>query len=132
MPNEASDYSSLILKLLEKTRNGKVDWKEAEEDFGAMVNLVTGSQGSFRAHLEQGFTFHVDKVFSRGDTTYKLRMSDAQGRTVFEVSFTDDPDTMIRNRAKYETIGEIYDLARRKALKVDEKIERVSEILERI
>jgi len=128
MATNAPDYSSIAFKLLEKTKAGKVEWEQSSR-FGEVV--YEGSE-LFRAELTEGFRFEVGRTRSSGDTTYSLTMRDEQGTDVFTLSLTDDPDTMFNQRRLYEGLAELYEVARRKALKVDQKVERVSEILERI
>jgi hypothetical protein len=121
MATKGPDYSSIVLKLLEKSIAGKVEWKQL------------GAGSNFLANLDEGFSFEIQQSFSKIDTTYTLVMRDSESRVVFDLSLTDDPETMISDRQLlYEALGNLYDLARRKALNVDEKVERVSEILERI
>jgi len=129
MATNAPDYSSIALKLLEKTKAGKVEWQPTSTHFGEIV--YEGSE-FFRAELTEGFRFEIGRTRSTGDTTYSLTMRDEQGTDVFTLSLTDDPDTMFNQRRLYEGLAELYEVARRKALKVDQKVERVSEILERI
>jgi hypothetical protein len=120
MSTKAPDYSPIIFKLLEKSESGKVGWE------------VNTPYDNFRAELEEGFVFSVDRETDQGDTTYTVRMRDGDRRTIFDLSLTDDPETMINRRPLYKALETLYDLARRKALNVDQKVERVSEILERI
>lgn len=130
MATNAPDYGSIAFKLLEKTKAGKVEWEQSTSThFGEI--LYEGSE-FFRAELTEGFRFEVGRTGARGDKTYSLTMRDEQGTDVFTLSLTDDPDTMFSQRPLYEGLAELYEVARRKALKVDQKVERVSEILERI
>ncbi len=132
MTAKTLDYNSVATKLLEKTKAGKIEWKERTR-FGEVVeNYDQTVDASFLADLGEGFSFEVSSMTSRGDTSYSLRMSDDQGHRIFTLTLTDDPDTMINQQRLFETLSELYDIARRKALRVDEKIGRVSEILERI
>jgi hypothetical protein len=119
MATKAMDYSPIVLKLLEKTDSGRVEWRESPP------------QG-FRTDLYEGFYFLIDKLSSRGDTTYTLTTKDSENNVIFSFSLIDDPDTMINRESLYDALSNIYELARRKALKLDEKVERVSEVLERI
>ncbi|MGA7696867.1 MAG: hypothetical protein WCA76_17705 [Candidatus Sulfotelmatobacter sp.] len=131
MPTDSVDYNSIATKLLEKTKAGKIEWKERGQGFGEALYEQPVEVG-FVADLGEGFSFEVSSVTSRGDTSYSLSMSDDQGHRIFTLALADDPDTMINRPLLYETLTDLYDIARRKALKVDEKIGRVSAILERI
>jgi hypothetical protein len=122
MPAKVSEHSLIVRKLLEKTTAGKVEWQET---------LAYPYRG-FQTELAEGFSFIVNSESSEGDTTYSLSMKDSQGHIIFDLRLTDDPETMMSNEELYEVMAHLYDLARRKALKVDEKVERVAEILERI
>jgi hypothetical protein len=129
MPTENVDYNSIATKLLEKTKAGKIEWRERVDAFG---EIAYDQPGNFLADLGEEFSFEVSSTTSRGDTSFSLSMIDAQGHRLFTLTLTDDPDTMINKPRLYGTLEEIYDRARRKALHVDEKIGRVSEILESI
>jgi hypothetical protein len=118
MATKAADYSSIVSKLLEKTKASKVEWKE----WGT----------AFQADLGEGFSFDIHQSVSRSDTTYTLVMRDSQSHVIFDLNLTDDPEIITHRLQLYETLSELYDLARRRALKIDEKVERVSEILEKI
>jgi hypothetical protein len=133
MATNTTDYASVALKLLEKTKAGKVGWEQSSS-FGSVNFGDPVYEGSelFRADLTEGFKFEVSRTKSRGDTTYSLTMRDDNGTDVFTLSLTDDPEIMFNQKPLYEALGDLFDAARRRALKVDQKVERVSEILERI
>jgi hypothetical protein len=131
MATKAPDYSSIALKLLEKTQAGKIAWEPGEKPFGT-IKYLDRDEEDFRTGLAEGFGFNIARSTYRGDTTYTLSMKDNQGLTVFTLSLTDDPETIANQPQLYQTLDELYDAARRKAFKVDEKVERVSEILEKI
>jgi len=120
MASKTPDYAAIAFKLLEKTNDAKVQW----EDNAPFGDFVTA--------LDEGFSFSIRKDTSRGDTTYSLLMKDKEGNVIFNLRLTDDPETMISRQSLYEALGDLYDIARRRALRVDEKVERVSEILEKI
>jgi hypothetical protein len=121
MPAKLSEHSSIVLKLLDKTKAGKVEWQE---------NLAP--DGGFQTVLAEGFSFLVNAERAVGDTTYYLSMRDNEGHVILYLRLTDDPETIMTQEELYEALADLYERARRKALKVDEKVERVSEILERI
>jgi hypothetical protein len=114
---DVSEYSALIEKLLERTREGKVPWEQGSYCFRAIV---------------QSYEFQVSKSEDRGDITVILRMLDDRGSEIFEVRLTDDPATLAKHRQLVSTLQELHELARRKALNVEQKVDEVSNLLDRL
>jgi hypothetical protein len=112
---EPLEYKPIIQKLLEKTKAGRVPWEEHEWD-------------RFRCTLDE-YTFFVWKT----DDGYALSMEDMHHKRVFlakaeeEIIFTQrDKEEM------FELLSDLYELARRKALNIPEKLAGVSELLDNI
>lgn len=115
---EAAEFEGVVYKLLDKAREDKLDW----EEYGP----------GFAADLPGGYKFVASRETSQGDTTYELLMRDDRGRMISSLSLTDDPDTLMFRERLYKALAEIYELARRKALHVNEKLEKVTDILDKI
>jgi len=113
--NDVTEFSPIIQKLLDRTKEGKVLWEEATRGFKAAVGL---------------FTFRVFSSDEGGDTTVRLTMRDDHDSEIFEVTLTDDPPTIARYRQAVTNMKELYELARRKALNVEEKLGAVSSLLD--
>ena len=114
---DMTEYSPIIQKLLDRTREGKVAWEEATRGFKAQVGL---------------YTFRVFSSDEGGDTTVRLTMRDDRDSEIFEVTLTDDPPTIAQYRQIVANLKEIYELARRKALNVEEKLGEVSGLLDQM
>lgn len=114
---EPLEIQSILEKLREKTKAGRVPWREGE-----LKGL-----GQFSCELEN-YRFVVWK----SEDTYGVRMEDADGRTIFfvkveeEIVFTEEREEI------FSIVSDLYELARRKALNVPEKLASVAELLDRI
>lgn len=119
MKSDPSEYKNIIEKLLEKTRQRRVDWEQA---FSSSFKCAVGSGdgGSF------SFT-----ISSSDDEPLSLRMSDESHNTIFRVTSNDLP-TSPEEEEISQMIEELYELARRQALKVDQKLELASSLLDRV
>jgi len=113
--SDVTEYSTVIQKLLERTRDGKVPWEVFSYGFRAMV---------------KSYEFRISKSEDRGDITVSLGMLDDQGHEIFEARLTDDPVTLGKYRQLVSALQDLYELARRKALNVEEKIGEVSSLLD--
>ena len=112
---EPLQYQPIIEKLLDKTKLGRVPW----EDDG-----VTG----FRCDLDE-FGFFVWK-FEDG---YGLRMVDERQRQLFSVKAEEEILYGDDNKERlFELLSDIYELARRIALNVPDKLAGAAHILDRI
>ncbi len=119
---EDLEYNAIIEKLLEKTRAGRVPW----EDYGG---------NEFRCDLSEDlpggekYTFEV----SKSDDRYALTMRDSRYRAIFsvvaqeEIVYTDPAKEEI-----FDSLSELYELARRKGLHIPEKLANVVGLLDRI
>jgi hypothetical protein len=113
--NDVSEYSTVIEKLLDRTRNGKVSWEVVTYGFRAVV---------------KSYEFRISKSEDRGDVTISLGMFDSTGNEIFEARLTDDPQTLSKYSRLVSGLQELHELARRGALNVEEKINEVSTLLD--
>jgi hypothetical protein len=123
MKSDSGEYKDIIKKLLEKTRQRKVDWEQ--------VRL-----SSFLCTLPGGpEPFHFTISYSAGSTfeaeAFTLRMSDHGENIIFEASTNDLPTSPAEEEAS-KMIEEIYDLARRQALRIEHKLEQASALLDEV
>jgi hypothetical protein len=120
MKSDPSEYKQIIEKLLEKTRQRRVEWEKA---FANSFKCTVGSEdGSF-------FSFRI----SAGSDTepLSLYMSDEANNTIFRATSNDLP-TSPEEEETSQMLEELYDLARRQALKVEQKLELASSLLDRV
>src|SRR6266566_2701488 len=108
--NDVTEYAPVVQKLLERTREGKVAWQEITHGFGTRV---------------QTYEFQVSRSEDRGDITITVRMMDDQGAEIFQAALTDDPATLGKYRQLVTEFKELFELARRKVLNVEEKLQKV-------
>ncbi len=123
MKSDPAEYKEVIKKLLEKTRQRKVDWEQAY-------------LSSFRCTLPGGpESFHFTISHAVGSNfepeAFTLRMSDQGENIIFEASTNDLPTSPAEEEVS-QMIEEIYDLARRQALRVEHKLEQASAILDQV
>lgn len=123
MRSDPKEYREVIKKLLDKTRQRKVDWEQAYSS-------------SFRCALPGGpepffFTISHTNGSNFEAETFNLRMSDRGENTIFEVSTNDLPTSPSEEEIS-QMIEEMYDLARRQALKIEHKLEQASSLLDQV
>ena len=95
--------------ILERTREGKLSWSELSS--AAFTALITPN------------SLIIDRIVDRsGDVTYELRIANETG-TVIEI----DEDYLPKG-----TLAQIYELARRQALRVDETLVSIKNALEKL
>ena len=102
------DHNRLVTVVLEKTRDGKLNWEE------------TADQTAFIASVGGNTTLKIERGRDWNGFNDTLSLIDEKGIVLWEV---DDPQPMIE---------ELYKLARRIALKVDEKVEAIMESLQKL
>lgn len=112
---EPLNTKPIIIKLLEKTQAGRVDW----EDHG----------NGFQCNLDGEYFFRVHKV----EDSYVISMLDKYQHEIFretaiEEIYYRDP----RDEERLQSFQDLYELARRKAVKANEKISGVDAVLDRI
>lgn len=120
MKSDPLEYKEIVQKLLSKTRERRVDW---EKVFSNSFQCTVGSEGG------NSFSFVISGSSDSGPLS--LRMSDESRNTIFAATANDLP-TSPEEEELSMMLEEIYELARRQALKVDEKLELASTLLDRV
>jgi hypothetical protein len=123
MRSNPAEYSDIIKKLLEKTRQRKVDWEQSR--LSSFVCTLPGGPEPFH------FTISYSAGSNFEAEAFTLRMSDQGENIIFEASTNDLPTSPPEEEAS-KMIEEIYDLARRQALKVEHKLEQASALLDQV
>lgn len=123
MKSDPTEYKAVIKKLLDKSRQRKVDWEQAYPS-------------SFRCTLTGGpESFYFIISFSGSSNfeaeAFTLRMSDQAENIIFEVGTNDLPTSPAEEEIS-QMIQEIYELARRQALRVELKLEQASALLDQV
>ena len=125
MKSDPAEYKDIIKKLLEKTRQGKVVWEQASSS-GFQCTLASGDADSFFFTISDS-----PLAYSPPVEAFTLRMSDRSGHTIFAATSNDLPTSPEEEEAS-KMIEEIYDLARRQALKIEQKLVLASTLLDRV
>ncbi len=114
------DYVPVIEKLLRKSEEGRVDWKKDGEEFSCLIGEPPRLMPCY---------FRIRIV----DDTYQLRMVSEQYDEIFSVSsykkvfFEKDEEKRL-----FEMLRDIYEFARRKALKVEDRLQEASNVLDQL
>jgi hypothetical protein len=122
MKSNLAEYLPIIRKLLERTKQGRVQWE--------------GGLGSFRCKIgsegENALRFTLS-VRSTPNINYDRRflVMEDQKDELFRIESNDLPTSVEEDEASI-MIDELYELARHQALKVDEKLEQASTLLDRV
>ncbi len=128
MKSDPSDQNEIIKKLLDKTRQGRVHW-ESTAAFGEV--LYVDSRETFRCKLgsdaADSFSFEV----GHDNVQAWLSMTDQRGSQIFRVEANDLPTTPEEEEAS-TMIEQLYDLARRQVLRIDQKLVLASTLLDRV
>lgn len=109
--------AKIIAKLLERTKVGSVTWEE------------TGGREVFQAAFP-GYTIQVfskDNEDEPDQLDYVVRIVNEEGKVLEEVA---DPELRDVMEKPLETMKELYTLARRSALGVDDALNRILSSLE--
>ena len=113
---EALDSQPILDKLIRRSREGRVSW-EVE------------NRTSFFCSVEGQYTFQIAKY----EDTYKLEMRDASNYEILSLSQSDQILFQNENeRRLFESLSDLYEIARRKALQVEGKLATASDLLDRI
>jgi hypothetical protein len=129
MKSDPAEYKEIIKKLLEKTRQRRVQWEQSSQ-FGE-VQYTAGPYEVFRCDLgaenSNSFSFEV----GRDGSERWLSMADQAGNKIFRLTANDLP-TSPEEEETSTMIEEMYDLARRQALKIEQKLALASTLLDRV
>jgi hypothetical protein len=117
-----AEFLPLITKLLEKTKERKVDWKGTYES------------STFICALEGEYSFEIEKGRTSSNSAYRrLTMKDGEQSEVFiETAYYPSQNTTLENDNLYETLDAMYESARRVALDIDKKVSDVAKLLDKI
>ncbi|HEY2496194.1 MAG TPA: hypothetical protein VGK24_03920 [Candidatus Angelobacter sp.] len=109
------DYHGLTQKLLNKSRAGKVGWQE------------TADEATFIAILEGRFAFEISNKRGR----YLFAMKNQNETEIFTLT-GEEPSgiTTIENDRNYPMLQELYELARRTALGIDQAVSDAENLLD--
>ncbi|SRR5712692_197963 len=121
--SDPSEYRVIIQKLLERTRQGRVQWQGGLSTFYCRLGSETSSAIKFTLSSSATRDINYDMRF--------LVMEDHNGNELFRVE-SNDLATSAGEEAVSNMINELYELARRQALKVDEKLEWASDLLDHV
>ncbi len=117
------DYTPVVQKLLRRSEEDKVPWAKAGR------NAFICRFGRFDGQDSDPITFEIASV----EDTYILRMTDEFGDEIFSLSAQDEIVFGDQEKSKlFETLRDLYELARRKALGVNEKLAHASQLLDAI
>jgi hypothetical protein len=109
------DSRPIVEKLLEKTAAGRISW---------------GGYGKrFACTLEQEYTFEISRI----DEGFALVMKDAGGNEI--ISEYQQEEIIFHDHAKaelFDTLKDLFELARRNALGVEEKVSGAAKLLDKI
>jgi hypothetical protein len=124
-----AEYLPIIVKLLEKTRAGKVVWQPPS--FGSISyddhEVFTTRVGS---EQEDSVSFTIT-AYRNNSSLRRLSMNDSAGNEIFLVT-TNDLPTSSEEEEMSLMLDELYGLARRQAFKVEQKIDLASALLDRV
>ncbi len=123
MKSDPAEYKEIIKKLLEKTRQRKVDWGQAYSS--SFRCMLPGGPETFQFTISRsaGSNFEAEG--------FTLRMSDQGENAIFEASTNDLPTSPAEEEVS-QMIEKIYDLARRQALKIEHKLGEASALLDQV
>jgi hypothetical protein len=125
MKPDPAEYKGVIRKLLDKTRQGKVQWEQGDFTNSFRCSLPSSDADSFYFLVSHssGSNFEPE--------AFRLRMSDQRENVILAASANDLP-TSSQEEELSQMIEEIYELARRQALKIEQKLDLASTLLDRI
>jgi len=110
------EYEPVVKKLLEKSEQGRLNW-------------VKNPLGGLFCEIEGQYSFGSTKT----DDGYELTMVDSKADVIFSITgeqavVYDDP----KKEELFNMLRDLYQLARKKALNVDEKLATAARLLDKI
>jgi hypothetical protein len=139
MKSDQFEHKDIIKKLLEKTRQGRVEWVAdlgGSRSFRCVIGSPEGPRTIVQRQIarpdeeQKNFSFTVMTARAE-DSSPILTMWDHSNNEIFRVVSNDLP-TSPEEEEISEMIDEIYELARRQALKIEQKLEWASTLLDRV
>jgi len=133
------EYEPIVRKLLEKSEQGRLNWEKGElpvDDFGdssyatfAGVTVIQPRPKVFHCTVEGRYIFQSRRI----DQGYQLTMLDSEGNELFSIT---GEEAVVYEDSKQEELfnmlRDIFELARKKALNVDEKIATAAGFLDKV
>ena len=117
-------YLKMIVTLVEKTKAGKIPWKK------------TGSSDAFVTPINKYYSISVTQSEWDDNTSYHIKLQDREGDLIESISSYDlnlwnanQPEPLFKESGR-EIIEKLFNMARRKALGVDQAVESILEQLE--
>lgn len=133
------DYEPIVKKLLEKSEQGRLNWEEGDLPVDKFINssytqfagvtVIKPRPKVFHCTVEGRYVFQS----RRTDQGYQLTMLDSEGNELFSISgedavLYDDP----KKEVLFNMLRDIFELARKKALNVDEKLATATGLLDKV
>ncbi len=123
MKSDPAEYKEIVRKLLEKTRQRKVEWEQYGPGFRCSLGASSVDSLDFTVWSDTSRDLQIE--------TFTLKMSDQHRNTIFEASSNDLPTSPAEEEVS-QMIEGIYNLARRQALKIELKLEQASALLDQV
>ena len=124
MMSDFGKFKEIVEKLRDRTRRGRVQWETLYGGFRSTV-------GDTSRPNQQYFTFTLETVGQGSEPVRSFSMLDEKGHEILRVISNDLP-TSAEEEETSTLLNELYEMARRQALKVDEKLESASTLLDRV
>jgi len=105
--------STLVTNLLRSSNLGTVSWEE------------TAKKNAYQA----AFGTNVLQISSSGEIDYKIAIFDENGVEIESFEDTDIAEYFDEDGPAYKVMGELYDVARRRALGSEQAIDEILAIL---
>ena len=138
MKNDHIEYKDIIKKLLEKTREGRVEWTADVRLNSFRCDILGAPEPTSNALADRLNRNKEEKTFSftvmtsgTDDSRPVLRMWDKANNEIFRAVSNDLP-TSPEEEEVSQMIDEIYELARRQVLKIEQKLVLASTLLDRV
>jgi len=131
MKSDPSEYKGIIKKLLEKTREGRVEWTTGFPRGSFSCTLGGSTRTSIIAPPNEQGQFSFTLMPQGGDDRPALIMLDRTDNEIFRAVANDLP-TSPEEEENSVLIEELYDLARRQALKIEQKLDLASTLLDHV
>jgi hypothetical protein len=119
--SEFTEYLPIVIKLLERTREQKLEWQvQGVDRFECVLN----------ESRQSAFKFSLSAIESRGGPSVFLYMFDSSGHQIFVINSLGLPTNPEEEKLS-DTLVDLYRHVRRKALKIDEKLRMAEDLLDK-
>lgn len=129
-PYAVSEASALVTRLLARTEENKINWKDRTDFFSSPASLET-----FEAELEGDVKVSISSDESTVTFTVALKQMVGGDRQLLSVSLEHDPSfgyDLPGERELHDSLAALQELARRSALKVDQNLANARDFLEKL